>query len=273
MTEPHNAVYDNNQFISNITDWLATSERAFHLSDFPYFLKDASLVTYADVSLLCTGIELNNLLVDLGKSPRVVKYEEAAVSLPQDTVFIGLFKDAAKVRTFLERGNIISTDTNIELPGIRTIPQAGTSIIYLYKEGDTRLLVILADTQKRLQETQDLLKSGEFRRWLVSDILAIYQPADFSLSSSPISFTSGGSATFNVSIIPSGGFVDTVRLTSASTPAGLTVTPASTDVTSPYPTTTFTVASSTPGTYMVTITGTSGTLTRTTAVAVTVNAR
>ena len=274
MIEPFNASFDNDRLIGNICEWLTTSERVFPLSDFPYFLKEAPLVTYADVSLLRTGIELNNLLVDLGKNPRVVRYEEAT-SPSRDTVFIGLFKDAAKVRRFLERGNITSTDTNIEVQGIGTVPQAGTSIIYLYKEGDTHLLVILADTQKRLQETRDLLKSGEFRRWLVSDTLAIHQPGDFSLSANPstISFTSGGNATFNVSIIPSGGFADTVRLASASTPAGLTVTPESATVTSPYPTTTFTVASSTPGTYTVTITGTSGPLTHTTAVAVTVKAR
>ncbi len=272
MIEPFNASFDNDRLIANAGEWLTTSERAFSLSDFPYFLKEAPLVTYADVSLLRAGIELNNLLVDLGKNPRVARYEEAA---SQDAVFIGLFKDAAKVKKVLERGNIISTDTNIEVQGIGTMPQAGISIIYLYQEGDRRLLVILADTEKRLQETQALLKSGEFRRWLVSDTLAIYQPADFSLSATPgtISLTSGGSATFNVSITPSGRFADPVRLTAASAPAGVTVTPASAAVASPYPATTFTAASSTPGTYTVTITGASGTLTHTTTVAVTVNAR
>ncbi len=274
MIEPFNASFDNDRLISNICDWLTTSERTFTLSDFPYFLKEAPLVTYADVSLLRTGIELNNLLVDLGKNPRVVKYEEGA-SLSQDAVFIGLFKDATEVNKFLERGNITCTDTNIEVKGIGTVPQAGISIIYLSKEGDTNLLVILADTEKRLQQTCDILKRGEFRQWRVSDMLAIYQPADFSLSGNPstISFTPDGSATFNVSITPSGRFADTVGLTSGSTPVGLTVTPASATVTSPYPTTTFTVASSTPGTYTVTITGTSGTLTHITMVAVTVKAR
>ena len=274
MIQPFNGSFDNDKLVSNICSWLTTSERTFTLSDFPHFLKDAPLVTYADVSLLRTGTELNNLLVGLGKNPHVASYEEAA-SLSRDTVFIALFKDAAKMKKFLERGNLTCTDINIEVQGIGTVPQAGTSIIYLYKGGDARLLVILADTGKRLQETCNLLKNGEFRQWLVSDILTIYQPADFSLSPNPgtISFTSGGSATFIVSIIPSGQFADTVGLTSASIPAGLTVTPASATVTSPYVTTTFTVASTQPGTYTVTITGTSGTLTHTTTVAVTVNAR
>lgn len=97
---------------------------------------------------------------------------------------------------------------------------------------------------------------------------------DFSLSTNPttISFTSGGSSTFNVSITPSGGFADNVTLTT-STPANITVTPTSATVAGPpYATTNFTVTSSTPGTYTVIITGTSGTLMHQTSVTVTVKA-
>ncbi len=273
VIEPFNAAFDNDKLIANVCDWLTTSGRAFPLSDFPYFLKEAPLVTYADASLLRTGIEFNNLLVDLGKNPRVVQYDEAA-SLSQDTVFIGLFKDAAKVRKFLERGNITFTSTNIEIQGMGTVPQAGTSIIYLGKDGDQRLLAVLADTEKRLLESGDLLRSGKFRQWLVSDTLAIYQPADFTLipSSRAVGFTSGSSATFDVSITTVGRFTDTVRLATASTPAGLTITPASATVTPPYPATTLTVTSSKPGRYAVTITGTSSTSTHTTTVTIVVTA-
>lgn len=274
MVEPFNASFDNDRLVSNLSDWLTNSERVFSLSDFPHFLKETMLVAFADVSQLRTGMELNNLLADLGRVPRLMRYEETA-GLSQDTVFVGLFKDAAKVRGFLERGNIAVTGAGIEVRGIGTVLQAGTGVIYLYKEGDRQLLVILGDTQKRLQEIQELLKSGEFRRWLVSDTLAIYQPADFSIGATPgmVSLTSGGSATFDVSIVSSGGFADMVRLTSASAPPGLTVTPASASVASPYPVTTFTVTSTAPGTYAVTITGAAGNLIHTVTVAVTVNAR
>jgi hypothetical protein len=114
--------------------------------------------------------------------------------------------------------------------------------------------------------------------WLESYISEIRDYAtptgDFSLSASPgtLTFTSGGSATLTVSITPSGGFADAVTLTSASTPSGLTVSPDSTVAVSPYPAATFTVASNTAGTYVVTITGTNGSLTHTASVSVTVNA-
>ena len=96
---------------------------------------------------------------------------------------------------------------------------------------------------------------------------------DFSLAASPssISFTAGGSGTFSVSVTPSGGFAGTVTLTPSSTPAGLTVTPASATSASPaYPSTTFTATSNTAGTYTVTVTGVSGTLSHTATVTVTV---
>jgi predicted glutamine amidotransferase len=97
-------------------------------------------------------------------------------------------------------------------------------------------------------------------------------PPDFSLSAnqSTISFTSGGSGTFNVSIVPSGGLAGNVALT-ASASANVTVIPASVTVVGPpYAATAFTVTSSTPGTYTVTVTGTSGSLRHQTSVTLTV---
>lgn len=98
---------------------------------------------------------------------------------------------------------------------------------------------------------------------------------DFSVSASPssLSFVTGGTGSFTVAVAPTGGFNGTVTLTPSSTPAGLTVTPASATSAAPgYPSATFTVSGSTAGTYTVTVTGRSGTLTHTTTVQVTVTA-
>ena len=98
--------------------------------------------------------------------------------------------------------------------------------------------------------------------------------SDFSLttSSNMLSFTSGGSNTFTVTIIPTGGFANPITLASSSTPSGLMVTPMSSSVSAPYSAKTFTVSSNTPGQYIMNITGSSGSLIRTTPVSVTVNA-
>jgi Chitobiase/beta-hexosaminidase C-terminal domain/Legume lectin domain len=105
----------------------------------------------------------------------------------------------------------------------------------------------------------------------------------FALSGSAINpIAPGGSATSNITITPSGGFTGSVALTCAVSngPAGATASPTCT-VSQPAAisgtqavTSTLTINSSattTPGTYTANVTGTSGTLTQTTSVAITVN--
>lgn len=211
MTEPHNAVYDNNQFISNTADWLAESERIFLLSDFPHFISDDLAITYTDPSLLDMATRLKLLLSDMGKEAEISQYEDA-LTLSKDTIFLGLFKEIEAVEGYLETANIsITTEEKeeeeekekavpipeaeneepeakdeleaeeelekllitIEIGGMGEVYKEGTSLIYLSGEPSKRLLLILADTEDMLRETVDLLEEGDFRQWLISDQLAI----------------------------------------------------------------------------------------------------
>jgi len=103
--------------------------------------------------------------------------------------------------------------------------------------------------------------------------LVVSQP-DFSLSATPASQTvaPGAATTYTISVTPAAGFSGSVSLSSTGLPAGAAAS------FSPNPTTdtstmTVTTSSTTPaGSYPVTITGTSGTLSRTTAVQLVVQA-
>jgi hypothetical protein len=108
-------------------------------------------------------------------------------------------------------------------------------------------------------------------------------PPSFALSGSAISpFGPGASATSNLTITPSGGFTGSVALTCAvaNGPTGATASPTC-SVTQPSAisgtqpvTSTLTINSSattTPGTYTANVTGTSGTLTQTTSVPMTIS--
>jgi hypothetical protein len=103
--------------------------------------------------------------------------------------------------------------------------------------------------------------------------LVVSQP-DFSLSATPTSQTvsGGASTTYTVSVTPAAGFAGSVSLGSSGLPAGAAAS------FSPNPTTgastmTVTTSASTPaGSYPVTITGTSGTLSHTTSVQLVVRA-
>ncbi len=177
MIEPHNMVYDNNQFISNIADWLAESERIYLLSDFPHFISDDVDIAYTDPSVLDMATRLKVLLTDMGKEAEISQ-REAPITLSRDTIFLGLFKETEAVKSYLDGANI-SIDTTekelitIEIGDMGKVYKEGTSLIYLSGEASKRLLLILADTENMLKETVDLLKNGKFRQWLVTDRLAI----------------------------------------------------------------------------------------------------
>lgn len=68
LAEPYNASTDNNQFISNLTDWLTKSERVFDLSDFPYFFGKEVQIAYADPTYLDSGLKLKNFFEDFEKN-------------------------------------------------------------------------------------------------------------------------------------------------------------------------------------------------------------
>lgn len=98
---------------------------------------------------------------------------------------------------------------------------------------------------------------------------------DFTLSASPSSQTviQGASTSYTATITPSGGFTGSVTLSVSGLPAGSTGTfsPNPTTSTSALSVTTDPIATP-PGSYVLTITGASGSLTRTTSVTLVVNA-
>jgi len=99
---------------------------------------------------------------------------------------------------------------------------------------------------------------------------------DFTLSASPASHTirRGQSTTYAVTMTRSGGFADAVSLSVGGLPAGAAGTFAPNPATGSSSTLTVTTLKSTPvGTYAVTITGTSGAVTRTASVTLIVVAR
>jgi hypothetical protein len=170
MTPPSNTVVDNNQFISNIVDWLTDSERTFVLADFPHFFGEVIEITYADASLLKPGLELKDLLTSEGKAVEIREYEDTAL---EETVFLGLFDDAEKVDGYLKSGNI-SINSEVHIGGIGEIPQEDTWILYLAESNSSHVLIILSEKEEVLGEAIQMLESGEFREWLASDALAVY---------------------------------------------------------------------------------------------------
>ncbi len=102
LTEPQNAVYDNDRFVANIADFLSSAQREYELADFPFFFEDEVDLVYAgepllDSSLVEGSSTLQNLFEQAGKVLTVRAAEDDA----HDTLIVGLYRQASEVESFL----------------------------------------------------------------------------------------------------------------------------------------------------------------------------
>src|SRR3989442_13300340 len=107
----------------------------------------------------------------------------------------------------------------------------------------------------------------------VSVTLAVNPAPDFSLSANPASqsVVQGAGTTYAVSITPSGGFTAAVTFGVSGLPGGATASFSPNPATASSTMTVGTGAATPPSSYALTITGVSGTLTRTTSVTLAVS--
>lgn len=102
ITEPYNAVYDNDRFLANIADWLSGSPRRYTLEDFPFFFQDEVDLVYAgdpllDGQLLEGGSALQEMFANQAISLAVREQEDS----DRDTILLGLYEQAEEVESYL----------------------------------------------------------------------------------------------------------------------------------------------------------------------------
>lgn len=118
VTEPYNAVYDNDRFLANIADWLGSGERRYKLGDFPFFFRDEVDLIYAgdpllDGELLKGGSALQDFFGDQAISLRVREQENS----DHDTILMGLYTQAEEIEPYLVAADVtllITPTTEIE---------------------------------------------------------------------------------------------------------------------------------------------------------------
>jgi len=136
MTEPNNAVRDNDRFVANIADFLSGAQRRYDLADFPHFFGDEVHLVYAGAPLLDSDLlqESSELQIRMGEYSRAmtIRSEEDEAS---DTLFLGLYEQAEEVEPYLEAAQITlvftpTTALEEEEPDSPTDqpPTSGTSI-------------------------------------------------------------------------------------------------------------------------------------------------
>ena len=168
MVPPQNSILDNNRLIANIAEFLASSDRGFELSDFPYFFDGAADIVLGRASLLELGAGLRRTLSNFQIDAQVRNSE----STGKDLIFLGLYDDAVQVERYLNLAGIQVGET-LRTPFTPDLDPQGAAIISLQAQDARHILIVLADTLDSLADTTARLDSGEFRDVIVSDSLGI----------------------------------------------------------------------------------------------------
>ena len=107
MTEPNNAVRDNDQFVANIAGFLSGAKRRYELADFPHFFGDQVHLVYTGAPLLDSDLvqEGSALQARLAEH-RMTMTIQAEEDQASDTLFLGLYEHAEEVEAYLEAAQI-----------------------------------------------------------------------------------------------------------------------------------------------------------------------
>ena len=172
MIPPQDSTLDNDRLLSNIIDYVTTSDRVFDLADFPHFYRtgpdDGVQILLGRPDLLGSGAELKNGLEDYGISADIQGTEDVS----RDTVFLGLHDDALQVRQYLQAAGV-RVDDMVGMPFGLELDTAGTAVTVLDREGGRHVLILLADTPAVLDRAVTRLLSGGFRSDLVSEVTGV----------------------------------------------------------------------------------------------------
>lgn len=170
MIPPYNSVLDNDRLISNIADFLTTSERTFRLAEFPYFFRQGVDVVAANQQLIEGAQSFRGILSNYERISEV-KNEE---SFLKDTAFVGLWRDFPGVEHYLSQAGIM-IGQKIQTPFTSDIPAEGTALLYLDQTQGRNVLIVLGDSKDVVEGVIAMLGTGDFRQGLVSDSLGIYR--------------------------------------------------------------------------------------------------
>lgn len=123
LTPPYNTVADNDHFLSNIADWLATPQREWDIRDFPYlFQRPVDLVQIPEGFLDPRLIARTGPLEDAFDRAGLTLHLRATGEADHDLLLVGTFPAAGEVAEHLARvGVSIALD---QLPAEETAPDS-----------------------------------------------------------------------------------------------------------------------------------------------------
>lgn len=170
MIPPRNSILDNDRLVSNIADYLTSSQRKFDLADFPHFFREDVDILLGRSALFDVASNLKGMLSSFQIGSKIPGVED----ITKDTVYIGLYEDSSDVAQYLELAGI-GLDGTLRTPFTPDIVREDTAIILLHAGLERHVLVILGDSESALREAVAFLGSGEFRDGLIGDTVGVYR--------------------------------------------------------------------------------------------------
>ncbi len=168
MIPPYNALFDNDQLIANLADFVTQGERDYFLEDFPNFLGPEVPVIALHEDLIPVAQKLRANLSKTGRLVRMSNREVPGV----DNIILGLWNDAGTLEFYLSGGGISVRD-KVRTAVSPDISKKGTGLVFLSRTFERRVLVILGDDKDVLDAAISRLDNGQFRKDLVSPNLGI----------------------------------------------------------------------------------------------------
>jgi hypothetical protein len=187
MIAPYQTVEDNDQFLSNIADWLSADKRQRDdLDDFPYLFKRPVGVVQAE------GETLDPRLI-VRSSEWQVSLEQAGLTLnlgaeadpDHDVIFVSTFEDTEAVEEYLASGGITLTVTteeeegeekltgSIEIEGMGTVAVEGTSLFLIDRSEERLVIVVMAEDMEKTIDAAGRLFDGNFSGCVRADAVTV----------------------------------------------------------------------------------------------------
>ncbi|MDH5508131.1 MAG: DUF4350 domain-containing protein, partial [Anaerolineae bacterium] len=159
LTTPYHNVADNDKFLSNIADWLASAERDWDLSDSPYlFHAPVDLVQLTegnfDPYLVSQFGGLKSAFAQFG----VQLFLREKADSDHDIILVGTFEDTNLIKKYLKDAGVTiklvddknrrSSDdekSRLVISGMGTIELAGSTLFIEDHSGDNVVVIVLAE--------------------------------------------------------------------------------------------------------------------------------
>ncbi len=176
LTTPYHTIADNDQFLGNLADWLASAVRTHTIADFPYMFDDAvDLVPLADGNLNSALLPFGAGLQDGFSAAGLTLGFAGVISETRDALVVGTFTEIRPIADALTQAGITVTASTsetedgdevisgtLDMDGFGVVDLGGLTLYLLAETPETgqTLMIVLADSVEGVIPAMQALVEG-----------------------------------------------------------------------------------------------------------------